>query len=285
MLTLLAWERYREEEYLVKEAWERDEGTNNQTAEGRVCRDPVCACPHQRERGRKRDCPPPEDCSAVHLFTPTYVVDDLRPTHLSSSPLPSSLSCLPTPLPGLGESDGSRARPVRDKNIIFYIRRQIPAHLWAREPVKDKDKAAAKGPGVCSEAHCCVYPGWKGGLLTLQSWKWNEVQQWETLHPQIEIFGSRVPKAGHSSFPWQKVLEDWSLYKRKGYSRQGARVECIFKFQVVNLIQWDVINILQKMKNKIDNRPVHITWRGRILFHETLFNVVHVCWVLMYFLL
>ena len=80
-------------------------------------------------------------------------------------PFPALHPASPTPLPGLGESDDSRARLVRDKNIIFYVRRQIPAHLWAREPVKDKAKAAAKGPGVCSEAHGCVYPGWKGGLL------------------------------------------------------------------------------------------------------------------------
>lgn len=41
-----------------------------------------CVC------GLGRDCLPPKDCSAVHLFTPTYVVDDLlKPISLSCSPL------------------------------------------------------------------------------------------------------------------------------------------------------------------------------------------------------
>lgn len=67
---------------------------------------------------------------------------------------------------------------------------------------------------VCSEAHCCGYPGWKGGLIGLHSWKQNETQQWETL-PVLSLV-----------FFWQKILEDFNLCKKRGYSRKDAIVGC-----------------------------------------------------------
>lgn len=62
---------------------------------------------------------------------------------------------------------------MTDKDVLFYVRMQIPAKLWVRGPVKDKDKdkAAANGPGLCSEGYCCGYAGWKGRSRGLHSSK------------------------------------------------------------------------------------------------------------------
>lgn len=42
--------------------------------------------------------------------------------------------------------------------LFHYVLMQISDNMCVREPVKDKDKAAANGLGVCSEAYYYGHP-------------------------------------------------------------------------------------------------------------------------------